>query len=190
MFGASPALFSIHTAELDRGGKDVDFVIPAEWIDRALEDSESSGAGTPGTFHVSVSKSGTDVIVSGKLAATVRTQCARCLGPAEIAVTSKMRSLFVPLSSGKLKVKTNEEGFGIDENAPDVYSYDGDRIYLDEVIRDELILEIPMNPLCSEACPGIAVARENSEEVDSGSTSKGLDPRLAPLLRLKKQLKD
>ena len=50
--------------------------------------------------------------------------------------------------------------------------------------QDELVLEIPMIPLCSDACPGISpppvaegVAREEN----------GIDPRLSPLLRLKKK---
>ncbi len=32
----------------------------------------------------------------------------------------------------------------------------GRRSVLDDLVRDELVLEIPMIPLCSEACPGMS----------------------------------
>ncbi len=73
---------------------------------------------------------------------------------------------------------------------------------LDDVVRDELILETPIFPLCSEDCPGMSAALGPSYEAHtqaSRTTSRNLngdgaagpsadvDPRLLPLLRLKTQ---
>jgi uncharacterized protein len=64
-----------------------------------------------------------------------------------------------------------------------VVPYSGETIALDEIVRDELVLELPIVPLCSEDCAGIspppALAGEASGEA-------AIDPRLLPLLRLKK----
>ena len=62
----------------------------------------------------------------------------------------------------------------------DVLPYDGENVVLDDLVRDDLLLEIPMIPLCSEDCPGIASASVKEE-------TRPVDPRLAPLLRMKKE---
>ena len=60
----------------------------------------------------------------------------------------------------------------------------GEGCCLDELVRDELLLGIPMIPLCSEACPGIRPERAPSSDA-AGSPDDAIDPRLRPLLRLK-----
>ena len=78
----------------------------------------------------------------------------------------------------------------------DTLTYEGDTVVLDDFIRDELLLEIPMIPLCSEDCAGIQPgpsprAPDPSDERGSdelqvgGEVVRGMDPRLAPLLKLK-----
>ncbi len=51
------------------------------------------------------------------------------------------------------------------------------------MVRDELVLEIPMIPLCSEDCAGITPPPVHA---GGGAGEPPIDPRLAPLLRLKK----
>jgi uncharacterized protein len=71
-----------------------------------------------------------------------------------------------------------------DELAREEFS--GHEIALDALIREYLVLEAPMQPLCSEDCTGIAVPKHvrPPDEVFGPSDSK-VDPRLAPLLRLR-----
>jgi uncharacterized protein len=64
----------------------------------------------------------------------------------------------------------------------DTIAYDGETVVLDDLVRDELLLAIPMIPLCSESCPGISAGPANS----AGADEAGIDPRLRPLLKLKK----
>ena len=61
-------------------------------------------------------------------------------------------------------------------------AYDGETVVLDDLVRDELLLGIPMIPLCSEGCPGIRPEQSEGEAVAS------IDPRLRPLLGLKNKL--
>jgi uncharacterized protein len=63
-------------------------------------------------------------------------------------------------------------------------------VFLDDVVRDELILETPIFPLCSEDCPGMSAVAEARDEpgnqaVQGGGTEASIDPRLLPLLRLR-----
>jgi uncharacterized protein len=70
----------------------------------------------------------------------------------------------------------------------DVVTYSGETIALDDIVRDELVLEVPIVPLCSEDCPGISPppARDAKQGEASATEEAAIDPRLLPLLRLKK----
>jgi uncharacterized protein len=63
----------------------------------------------------------------------------------------------------------------------DLIRYDGETLILDDIVRDVLLLGIPMLPLCSESCPGIrpGLAQPTVETF-------GVDPRLQPLLHFRK----
>ncbi len=175
--------FSIPVADLDAGGRSIAFPVRAAWLRGALEDTEASAAGTDGSLDVRISKSGTDIVVRGQLKAELAVSCARCLGPVTLHVDHPLTALMVPAS--ELKARKGEDNGGADlENEDlDVLAYHGETVALDELVRDELVLEIPMIPLCSEDCPGISPPPLNDA---ASSDQNAIDPRLAPLLRLKK----
>ena len=83
----------------------------------------------------------------------------------------------------------DDDDLSISPDEADIVAYDGDTVVLDDLVRDELVLETPMIPLCSEDCPGISPGPHGSAGFDEPG-EKPLDPRLAPLLRLKKREKE
>jgi uncharacterized protein len=174
--------FSIAARDLDAAGKAVRFVVRAAWIRGALEGTNVDAAGPDGELDVRASKSGTDVVVHGTLTAELTVPCARCLEPAQIAVNEPISALVVPSAALRDSSGAAED----DEMAPDqadMIPYDGETVVLDELVRDELLLGVPMIPLCSEGCPGIR--RPGSQEPPE-ARSPAIDPRLQPLMRLKK----
>jgi len=76
-----------------------------------------------------------------------------------------------------------EYEFSSDE--ADADTYDGETVVLDDFVREAILLEIPIFPLCSEDCAGIRPA--SSDAVDKGAEPR-VDPRLAPLGALRAQL--
>jgi uncharacterized protein len=174
--------FSIPARDLDAAGKSVRFVVRAAWIRGALEGTDVGAAGPDGELDVRVSKSGTDVVVRGTLSAQLTVPCARCLEPARLAVSEDISALVVPAAVLRESSGAGED----DEMAPDqadMIPYDGETVVLDELVRDELLLGLPMIPLCSEGCEGIR--RPGSQEPGQAHPS-AIDPRLQPLMRLKK----
>lgn len=177
--------FPIPITDLDAAGKQYRFPIRPEWVRGALEDTEATTAGTEGELDVRVSKSGNDVVVHGTLKAALSVPCARCLEPVTVQISQPVSALMVPASA------IREEGMGDDEevelsgNDPDVLPYHGETVVLDDLVRDELVLETPMIPLCSEDCPGISPPRQVVEDPPKPESGP-VDPRLAPLLRFKK----
>lgn len=154
--------FSIPVRDLDAAGKSFSFPLRKEWVRGALEDTEVQPAAPEGSLEGRVSKSGTDVVLHGKLAAELVVPCARCLEPARVSVKQDLTALAVPRSKmraearGKRGSKDRDED--PEESPPDadMLAYDGETLVLDDLVRDELLLAVPMIPLCSEACPGIS----------------------------------
>jgi uncharacterized protein len=176
------AEFPIPIADLDAGGRELRFVVRAAWVRGALEDSGATAAGTDGALEVRVSKSGNDVVVHGRLVADLTVPCARCLEDVSVHLDHPVTALMVPAS----ELRRQGDAAGERElNADDldVLPYSGDTLELDDLVRDELVLEVPMIPLCSEDCTGITAP---PAAADGGAGESPLDPRLAPLLRLKK----
>lgn len=180
--------FAIPVRDLDAGGKSFDFAVRVAWLRSALESTQVQAAREDGALQLRLSKSGTDVVVRGSLQTDLVVPCARCLEPAHIHVREDVSALAVPAAAMRQPTGQSDD----DDLAPDqadVIPYDGETVVLDDLIRDELLLAIPMIPLCSEGCPGM------SPQSDSSSTNPnhlneqpgaGIDPRLRPLLRLKK----
>jgi len=85
--------------------------------------------------------------------------------------------------SAKEKVGPEYE-FTSDE--ADIDAYDGETVVLDDFVREAILLEIPIFPLCSESCAGIRPASPDVADV-RGETPR-IDPRLAPLGALRAEL--
>ena len=165
--------YTISVSDLDAGGKQFRFALRASWVRGALEGHEATSSGADGALVVRASKSGNDVVVHGTLDAELTVPCARCLEPTNLSVHSDLSVLYVP--SATLRNDGSERELSDDE--ANTLPFEGETVVLDDLVRDELVLEIPMIPLCSEDCPGMAP----SPSVQ-GTEEKPIDPRLAPLL--------
>jgi uncharacterized protein len=173
--------FFVVASDLDAAGKEFRFGVRAPWIRGALEGTDIETAGRDGELEVRASKSGNDVIVRGTITAELIAPCARCLQPAHVVVKEPLSALFVPggpVASASRHEARNEDEDDAPPDEADVFPYDGETVVMDDLVRDEILLGIPMIPLCSEACAGI------SPETTRSATDAEIDPRLRPLLGL------
>jgi|CZKU01.1.fsa_nt_gi uncharacterized protein len=185
--------FSFPVNELDPGGKSFQLPVRAAWLRGALEGTSIGAPERDGELELRLSRSGTDVVVRGALSSELVVPCSRCLDPTVVLVREEISVLAVPKGAGspagargpkdkkdkKPKDADDLDAADLTSEEADVILYEGDHLVLDELVRDELLLGIPMIPLCSEACPGISPENSASEE------GAGIDPRLLPLLKLK-----
>jgi uncharacterized protein len=182
----SPHEFSFPATELDAGGKHFQLPIRAGWLRGVLEGTDIGAGDHDGELDLRLSKSGTDVVVRGTISASLLVPCSRCLAPTVVTIREVVSALAVPGAPGRASGARDggdEEG-GVEE--ADVIPFDGENLILDDLVRDELLLGIPMIPLCSEACPGI---RHEPAGERPGADGAEIDPRLRPLLRLKNNSK-
>ncbi len=80
------------------------------------------------------------VLVTASAGAVLAGECARCLAEFTSAISVGFRELF-SADAGE------EDG--------DRYRLDGDLLDLEPALRDALVLELPLSPLCSADCPGL-----------------------------------
>ena len=171
--------FTIRTLDLDAGGKDFSFTVRAPWVRGILEDHEAKATDRDGKLEVRASKSGSDVVVHGTLDASLIVPCARCLDPVDIEVHSDLSVIYVPGSKVKDAEAKGDVEYTLEDAEADTLPYDGETVLLDDLVRDELLLGVPMIPLCSEDCPGMSPAPGSDAQA---AEKKDIDPRLAPLM--------
>jgi len=180
------AEFVLNVHDIDEDGKDYSFPLTATWLDVALAGCElradaSAEAGV-GKVDVRAQKNGADIVVHGTVHAALIAQCNRCLADAPVSVDAAVVALLTARGPG---LRPEADELELTPEDLDREFFTGDRIVLDDLVREQLILEAPMQPLCREDCPGIPVPEHLRPPPELASPS--IDPRLAPLLALKQK---
>ena len=185
------AEFEIKVTELDAGSKEYDFPIRAAWLTAELPDLAPEGhavATSDGALHFVAEKSGADVLVRGEAKATLFVPCGRCLSPARVDCDASI-AVLLSRRGDTMRPVSDEEEMSPEEQDRELFS--GDEIRLDDLVREHLVLEIPMQPLCRADCPGIEVPESirGPKHLEAHPQAPDLDPRLAPLLAMSKRAK-
>lgn len=178
------AEFVLKVHDVDEAGKDFAFPVTRAWLARALADTEVSAndAAEDGRFEFRAQKQGADVMIHGHVHASLVADCARCLAEAPIDVDVEVGSLFTARSAD-LRPEPDEADLTPEDLEREFYT--GDQIVLDDIVRENLLLEVPIKPLCDEECAGIPVPAEVAGPRDLRASGEGgVDPRFAPLLKL------
>jgi uncharacterized protein len=105
------------------------------------------------------------VLATGEITAVATGECGRCLDPITWPIDEAFTELFYyetaasrAAEKGKKRAKSiskREEKKDIDLEADELTFMIGDEIDLELPIRDAVILNLPVNPLCSDECPGL-----------------------------------
>jgi len=126
------------------------------------------------------------VLVSGTAATTLVGECARCLDPVSEDLVVDLQELFVypdERPHGRVAAGSGEAAPNDDEDAPTMVE---DLLDLEPTLRDALVLEIPLSPLCSDDCLGLCSdCGARLEDVEPGHSHETTDPRWAALADLR-----
>ncbi|MEM7136600.1 MAG: YceD family protein [Myxococcota bacterium] len=177
--------FVLPLQDLDESGRDWSFPVSTAWLSTALAETELRAAGDEGTLSVQAQRNGLDVLVQGRIGASLLATCARCLEDVSLALDLPITALFSPEHTRPSQASDDEIEVRLDETTRDYYG--GSEIVLDSWVREHILLEVPMKPLCSDDCVGIAVPTE-VQPPDEVFGNSALDARFAPLLKFKEEL--
>ena len=120
-----------------------------------------------------------EIRVSGRLAVLMKADCDRCLEPARFPIDSDFTLYYRPV----------DEGYGdekeIDAGEAEMGFYDGEGLDVNEVLREFVLLSLPMQRVCSENCKGICPeCGQNRNQVECHCQAESVDDRWAALKQL------
>ena len=120
------------------------------------------------------------VRASGSVASAVRLSCSRCLADYQLPIASNFTIFYTKSAGGEL----DEEVELSDEDLISV-SYSGEEIDLDFEIAEQVMMEIPFKPLCSESCRGLCTeCGADLNAGDCGCDRGGINLKMSALKKI------
>lgn len=109
----------------------------------------------PVKFHLRLQQSGQLVEVDGRLETAVSLSCGRCLQPYEKALSSQFALTFTPYVADAQQEDDVEVELDTDELG--LVYYKDEYLELLPPLQDQLVMALPIAPLCSEECRGLCL---------------------------------
>jgi uncharacterized protein len=130
-------------------------------IDFSGEDLEASSPLRATGVAEMLPQSDGEVRIQGRYSVEIKAQCDRCLGEARFPLDAGFDLYYRPASV----IGTDEEEVEIDEGQAEIGFYEGNGLELEDILREQVLLALPMQRVCTEDCPGICpVCGKNRKE--------------------------
>ena len=118
-----------------------------------------------------------EVRIKGHLTVEMESECARCLGRARFPLDSTFDLFYRPVS-----FIARDEEVAIDEGEAEIGFYEGAGLELEDVLREQVLLLLPMQLICREDCKGICpVCGGNRNEASCNCRVQTADDRWSAL---------
>lgn len=153
-------------------GSTKDVVVSVAAKDFEFDDSRIVDSPVDINLHLESLSNG--VSVAGTATARWAGECRRCLAPLTEQMTIEVSELYQQIPED-----------------PEAYAIVNDQINLLPMVRENVLVAIPLGPLCREDCPGFCPqCGADLSENPCGCETSVSDPRWAALENLKGQLPD
>lgn len=120
---------------------------------------------------VKVTRTAQGLLLQGKFSAQVIAECVRCLDAIHQALETEFTELYAFNHNS-----VTESGLILPDNG---------KINLAPILREEMLLAIPINPICKADCKGLCpVCGENLNQTLCNHTDEDIDPRMDALRAL------
>ncbi len=142
-------------------------------------------------MRANLSRSGKDILVTGEASAKALVECARCLSETSVDLKADLTQLFHPRAESARHLPEEVE---LTPDDFDRETFDGETVKLDGLVRELLLLELPMQTHCDDPSCAAKLAshgvtsHQPRKETSSDDGGAALDPRLAPLAGLRERL--
>lgn len=134
--------------DIGDAGLEVQVPITAKWLTAECPGIDVEPGPDGLALHGRIDRSGESYLLRGDLRGKLITPCSRCLEPATV-------NLDVPLVVSYEETDEDDEEAAADDEDGDVRSFSGGEIDLAPELRDEILLAMPIGPLCHQDCAGI-----------------------------------
>ena len=117
-----------------------------------------------------------EIRVKGRLSVIMEADCDRCLEPAPFPIDSDFELYYRPVAEGY------GEETAIDDSEAEMGFYEGEGLELNEVLREYVLLALPMQRVCSVNCKGFCpVCGQNRNQIECACQAELVDDRWAAL---------
>jgi len=118
-----------------------------------------------------------EVRIQGRYSVEMTAECDRCLGRARFPLEGVLDLYYRPSS-----FIAKDEEVEIGEDEAEMGFYEGDGLELQDILREQILLSLPMQRVCSDLCKGICpVCGKNRNETDCGCKPQNVDDRWGAL---------
>jgi len=122
-----------------------------------------------------------DLRLRGRLSTRLELQCARCLEPVPQDIVRDFELLYRPLGAD-----AGRDELSVTAAEAEIGYYQGDGILLEDVLREQVLLALPLKITCSEDCKGLCLhCGKNLNEEKCSCRVPMEDPRWAALKEIR-----
>jgi uncharacterized protein len=172
---------------------EVPSTLVSDWL-TGMPMRDALGAPSPdpdageGVAELDLYADGTHAFAAGTFKGHLTVACSRCVEPMRIALDEALRITFMPpgeMPDEDEAETEGEDGAEVREEDLDVFAFDGEKLDLEPVFREQFVLAVPYAPLCREGCKGLCPQCGIDRNSGTCSCEAPIDPRLAALKGLK-----
>jgi uncharacterized protein len=127
-----------------------------------------------------------DIRVIATMSAQLEINCARCLDPVVRDVERDFDLFYRPIAT----VSEGADEVSVTQAEADIGFYRGDGLLLEDVLREQLLLALPIKTVCSDDCRGLCAhcGKNLNHEGDCDCREERSDPRWDALKGLRDKL--
>jgi uncharacterized protein len=127
-----------------------------------------------------------DIRLQGELSTSLELACARCLDPVKSDVSRAFDLLYRPLG-----IDAGNAELSVTGAEAEVGYYEGDGLLLEDVLREQTLLAVPLKVLCREDCKGLCptCGKNRNVELCACADATG-DPRWEALKDIREKLQN
>jgi uncharacterized protein len=130
-------------------GKKLDLTLPVEWWKPDSDDDRIVGLERPLSTSIRIYPAGKKLLIDGLISTRLLLRCDRCLEQYGWDLSAEFRISLSPSPfKGEGEVELLEDDLNLDFT-------DGNLLDSDQVIKEQLILHVPMKTICIPECKGL-----------------------------------
>jgi uncharacterized protein len=176
--------------ELEKEPIDFDLELRSGSVDYGDEAEQIGNLATSGRAEVIHEHRGpreivADIRLRGRFAGNFQVPCARCIEPVEIPLAAEFDLIFRPIGADAGPPERS-----ITASEAEIGYYQKDSLSLEDVLREQVLLSLPVRTLCKPDCKGLCPRCGANRNLQPCSCDPGpADPRWEALTGLRGRIK-
>ena len=138
------------------------------------------------SWQASAERAGAEIRITGSLRTTMEFSCSRCLDPARYEIDKSFDLFF--RHRDEMAFDEDDE-IELTERETRTAFFTGTQLAMGDIMREQVLLALPMKPLCKADCKGLCpVCGTNLNSGSCGCPDEHFSPHMDTLLEIKKRI--